>query len=146
MYSFLPQPQRFFVRFALAASWGLSALGGATTLVWAPETTSHEIGAFLPVIWGTLIFAASVAAAAGVSIDRYRIEWIAAWFAGSGFILYAGTLWWVALVETPTRLPQALFLTALLVHTLLRAVMCSAHAARLRAKVSIDTGGIKLDD
>lgn len=141
MFSHLPRRHRAIIRSTLSAAWLLTAAGGGSAILWTPVTIESELGTYLTYFWGGVAAIASVVAFFGVVLDRYRLEWSASWFASGGITLYAGVLWWLVFTGSETRLTQAFLITALLVHTLNRAVSCAAHAARLREQ-SAETGEI----
>lgn len=139
MFSHLPRRHRAIIRSTLSVAWLLTAAGGGAAILWTPTTIESELGTRLTHFWGAVAAVASIVAFLGVVLDHYRMEWAASWFASGGISLYAGVLWWLVSTGSETRLTQALLITALLVHTLNRAVSCAAHAARLREH-SAETG------
>lgn len=129
-------------RISLTIAWTLTGLGGGAAILWTPSTIENEIGTLLALLWGAVTFVGGLAAAAGVALDRYRIEWIAAWVAAAGVGPYAGSLWFLIFAGAHTRAAQALLITALLVHSVTRALRCAAHADRLRGiSAAIPDGG-----
>lgn len=144
MYSSSPPLYQNMLRLILGAAWGFVALGGLAGLIVTPRTIETELGSALIWIAGSVVVTSALPAVIGVALRRFRYEWVASWFTSAGLILYAGTLWWLVFSGASTRLMQASFITALLAHTLGRVVICSAHAARLRAIANGETGPVDL--
>lgn len=127
MYSSLPRRQRFLIRGALALAWSLVALSGVTTLMFGAD-------AFLQDIFGLVVVATSVLAAVGVATNRYRWEWVSAWFAAGGIVPYIVAAIADAYQGGPEHLPMVFLLAALAAFFSSRALHCAAHAAKLRAQ------------
>lgn len=142
MLSSLPPRHQTYIRAALTAAWCLIALGGGTAVLYSPLTIVSELGTIIVYAWGTITMIAGLVAGIGVAADRYRVEWAAAWFAASGLSVYMSTLWWLVFAGETTRLTQAFIVTAAILFMVTRALFCAAHAAKLRAIHSGETGGI----
>lgn len=125
MYSNLPKRQRRLIKLVLAASWLLAGAGGISAIVVSPNTIVAELGRLVVYGWGGVVAASSLVATAGVLFMRYRWEWWASWF--------VGTVWWLVAAGETTRLTQAFLVASLLGFFVLRALLCAAHAAKLRA-------------
>lgn len=127
---------RIAVRSALTFSWIFAGLAGlsAATLTTVSLTVVRELGLVLTIVCGIAFAVGAGVATYGVAFDRYRFEWAGSWFAGFGISPYVVSLWAV-IVSTGevTRQTQALLVTSLLCFFLARALLCGAHAARLRA-------------
>lgn len=126
MYSALRPRDRFLVKGTLALAWGMVAAGGMSSIVYV----DHEL---LTDIFGGIATTMSLIAMAGVIMNRYRWEWVAAWFTSAAVVPYALDSWRRAIENGPDNLPTAFLLTALIAFFALRALLCSAHAAKLRA-------------
>lgn len=138
MLSLYDKRHRIAVRSALTASWGFAGLAGlsAATLTSVSLTVVRELGLVLTVVCGLALALGAGVATWGVATDRYRFEWGGAWFAGFGISPYVVSLWAVISATWPaeiTRTTQGLLVTSLLCFFLTRALMCGAHASRLRA-------------
>lgn len=132
MYGNLPQPQRAAIRSTLSSGWVLVAAAGLSAALVSPYTIIAEVGNVVLTGSGLLVLLSALVAAAGVAFDHYRWEWWAAWFASAGITPYVGTVWWLVASGEATRLTQAFSVTALLVFFVTRALLCSAHAEKLR--------------
>lgn len=141
MYSSLPPRYRWQIRTLLSVAWLLTAAGGACAILWTPATIENELGTQLTYGWGGIAAVGSVVALFGVAMNRYRLEWVAAWFSAGGLWMYGMVVWWLVITGSQTRLTQGFFITALLVHVVSRAVFCAAHAAKLRT-ATVETGPI----
>lgn len=133
MYSNLPKRQRRLIKFTLAASWLLAGAGGVAAIVVSPNTLVAELGRFVAFGWGGVVAMSSLVATAGVLFKHYRWEWWASWFTAAGIVPYVGTVWWLVAAGETARLTHAFLVTSLMGFFILRALLCAAHAARLRA-------------
>lgn len=131
MYSYLPPRQQVFIRIALSSAWALTAIGGMAALLFPPPFVLDLLELSRGVAGATLAVTASLAAV-GVAFDRYRLEWVAAWFSAAALAPYTLVYWYSVFTVDITRMSAALLLTALLAFYVARAIMCSAHAERLR--------------
>lgn len=132
MYGNLPRPQRAAIRSTLSAGWVLVAGAGLSAALVSPYTIIAEVGNVVLTCSGLLVLLSALVAAAGVAFGRYHWEWWAAWFASAGITPYVGTVLWLVASGEVTRLTQAFSVSALLVFCITRALLCSAHAAKLR--------------
>jgi hypothetical protein len=131
MFSHLPPRQRTFVRVALSSAWGMSALAGASSLIVAPGWTLGVL-AVTTVIAGIALASMASLAALGVILNRYRMEWVAAWFSAAAFAPHVLAYWYSVFAVDLERLSPAFLMTALVGFYMSRAIMCAAHAERLR--------------
>lgn len=141
MYASYPPKSRLAIRLVLTVAWLLISMGGLSAALMGPKTVAIEVGVPVLVGAGFIIALAGTVAAAGIVLGRYRLEWTASWFAGGGMIPYVAAVWWLTVTSSPTRLTQALLLTALLAFVTLRSIMCSAHATLMR---SISAGPVEV--
>lgn len=139
-------PKRYSlpIRLAVTAAWLLTLVGGIGAIVLSPLTIVSKLGELLLYGCGAITALASLFAAFGVAANFYRIEWPASWFAASGLSPYVVTLWWLVFSGEWTRLTQACVVSAAILFMVSRALYCAAHAAKLRAIHSGETGGINV--
>lgn len=134
MLTWMPQRHRIATRVTLSAAWLFVALGGAAAIFFTPNTIQVELGTLLTMISGGVVALAGMVAFAGVALNAYRLEWVAAWFCATGLLPYTAALWWIVISQSAyTRATQASFVTAFLLFMVLRGFMCGAHATRLRS-------------
>lgn len=139
MYSHLPPKQRVYVRTALSSAWAMSALGGLSSLIFSLGGPLDAL-AVTGRVAGVILSVMAVMAVVGVAVNRYRVEWIAAWFSATALAPYTLVFWYSVFSVDLTRMSSAFLLTALLCFFVTRAIMCSAHAARLRMLHEGETG------
>lgn len=131
MYSSFSRRDRIAIRVSLMAAWAFTALGAVGGVALTPATVVAEIGPLALVsAWVSLISAAS--AFIGVCLNQYWVEWVAAWFASLGLSVYAVGVWYIVFTNTPTRLQQASYITALICFAVVRIAMNAAHARKQR--------------
>jgi hypothetical protein len=117
----------------------MAACGGVASLVATsldPPTALTITGLIAAIALASM---ASIAAL-GVAANNYRLEWVASWFAATALAPYALVYWYTVFTENIERMSSAFLLTALLGFFVTRAIMCSAHAERLRLLHEGDTG------
>lgn len=131
MFTALSPRYRAQVRFALAASWLFSACAGAVAVIGTPSHVVDDWGP-LRYVWAGSLVVAGVVAASGVIFNKYRWEWGAAWFASAAATPYAMGIWVLSFYGEPDRMTGAFFLTSLIAMTITRALLCAAHAEKLR--------------
>lgn len=131
MYNQMPPRHRKRYRIVLTLGWLFATMGGISTLVFEPivlavveDNLRHLAGL------GLAVTAAS--AAVGVIVNRYRIEWVSAWFAAALVAPLTGVYWWTAITSNSGRFPVTFMLTSLICFFVLRALACSAYAEVLR--------------
>jgi hypothetical protein len=132
MYSHFPPRLRSSIRVALTIAWAFSALAGAVG-VFSNITTDPVIVGQLRDIGGGILAATATFAAVGVALNRYRLEWVASWFSAAALTPYTMVYWYTVFAVDGDRAESAFLLTSLIVFYLSRAIMCAAHAQRLRA-------------
>jgi len=132
MYSGLPPRERRAVQASLVAGW-LSATGAGVSAALNPTSvTLMSMGPFIAAIMGAMLGVSAVVAVVGVVAQRYRLEWVAAWTAAAGFVPYSITIWSLTITENVSWLTAAFISTVALAFYVSRAVLCAAHAAKLR--------------
>lgn len=146
MFSGLPRKYQIYVRTSLSAAWGFVTLGGLAAVFHSPFTIVSELGTLVVYGWGLLTMVCAFVAGLGIALNRYRLEWAAAWFAASGLSVYAITLWWLVFTGETTRLTQASIVSAATLFMVTRALFCAAHAAKLRALHAGETDSIHVPD
>lgn len=109
----------------------MSAFGGVASLVMTSleQPTALSITGLIAAV--ALTSMASLAALA-TATNNYRLEWVASWFAATALAPYALVYWYTVFTENIERMSSAFLLTALVGFFVTRAIMCSAHAERLR--------------
>lgn len=142
MLSGLPRKYRISIRVVLTAAWIFATFAGFFAIVLSPLTIASELGQVLLYLCGAVTATAGGFATVGVAANRYRIEWPAAWFAASGLSFYGVILWWLVFSGEWTRSTQACSVSVAILFMVSRALYCAAHAAKLRALHSGETGGI----
>lgn len=134
MFSGLPARHRRLVKGSLAAAWLLSTAGGLSAVVLSPVTIISEIGTWGTVLSGAGLAIFTIVAVVGIAVNRYWLEWIAAYGAMASLVPYLVTVWALTLTGEGTRSTQAFLITSLLAFYGFRAASCSAHAAKLRVE------------
>lgn len=130
MYSHLPPRQQRNIRASLTVAWGLSGLAGASSLAYG--THAFDLLAVTAGIAAVSLIAMATIAGVGTALNRYRMEWVAAWFAAAALAPYTLVYWYSVFSVDLGRMSSGFLLTALLAFFVSRAIMCSAHAERLR--------------
>lgn len=131
MFSHLPPRQRRLVRVALSSAWATTALAGLSSLI----TSTYQpldLLAMTEVTAALVLVVMATFAAVGVGLNRYRMEWVAAWFSATALAPYVLVYWYTVFTVSLSRLSSAFLLTALIGFYMSRAIMCAAHAERLR--------------
>lgn len=132
MYSSFPKSDRLRIRIALAGAWAFTALGGLGGIFQTSPQLMLEIGWALPLVSSIAIASAATGATVGVLLDKYWIEWVAAWFTAGGVFAYTAALWYLVAVGSAPRIQSAALLSALLCFYAYRIVACAAHARKQR--------------
>lgn len=145
MLSGMPRRNRIGIRISLTTAWMLVGAAGIAMWFDTPMTIVREVGETVTDSAGLAMGAAAFVAALGTALDRYRLEWSAAWFAAMSIVPYVITVWWLVFSESGSRTTQAFFMSALLVFIVLRAQLCAAHAAKLRALHRETTGSVNME-
>ncbi|QGJ95265.1 hypothetical protein QDA11_gp45 [Microbacterium phage Jayden] len=132
MYSGLPARERRAVQASLVAGW-LSATGAGLSATFNPTSvTLAAMGPVIAAIMGTILSVSALVALVGVVGSRYRLEWVAAWIAAAGFVPYSITIWSLTVTENASWVTAAFISTVSLAFYVSRALLCAAHAAKLR--------------
>ena len=132
MYSSFPKNDRLKIRVSLTSAWFFTALAGAGGVLFDLGSISNQVGAPVPFVASLIVAISAAAAAVGVAIDRYWIEWAAAWFAAGGVFTYVSIFWYLVITGEAGRFQTAAMLTALLCFYAYRIISCSAHARKQR--------------
>lgn len=138
----LPRRNRRQVKTSVSTSWGFAVVAGLAVVANSPVTVIPELGLWGTIISGGTLAAAGLLAAVGVISNRYRLEWLAAWVAAASLAPYLVVVWAVTLLD-PTRLNQAGLVAALVGFIITRAMLCAAHAEKLRVVHRVGSGGIE---
>ncbi|AWY05396.1 membrane protein [Microbacterium phage Metamorphoo] len=132
MYSGLPPRERRAVQASLVAGW-LAATGAGVTAALNPTSvTLLAMGPVIAAIMGVILTISAVVACVGVLAQRYRLEWVAAWTAAAGFVPYSITIWSLTITDNLSWLTASFISTVSLAFYVSRALLCAAHAAKLR--------------
>lgn len=126
MFSGFPPRLRTTVRSTLTSAWTCVALGGLSSIIFNSR-------GFLTDLTGAAIVVTALLAAYGVAFNKYRWEWVAAWFASASMTPHILVSWAIVLEQGPSRMDSAWLVTALAAFFALRALMCAAHAEKLRS-------------
>lgn len=140
MFSTLPGRYPILIRSSLSSAWLLLSLCGVSAVLSSPRALVVELGTLITYGWGAVLAVAALIAAIGVVANRYRWEWSAAWFATSGLSAYALTMWWLVFTGGTAMVTHAAVVSGATMFTVTRALFCAAHAAKLRAIHSGETG------
>lgn len=142
MYSGLPTRNRRQIQGVLGATWVLAAGVGASIWLPPPNPLEEILGPTVTFIAGAVLVIAALCAAVGVLGRRYRWEWVSSWIAAAALVPYGLTAWyltgWVDLLYSTS----ALLATAMVGFMATRALLCAAHAAKLREVHSVTTAVI----
>lgn len=144
MYSGLPPRLRRIVKAVLAAAWVFAGLAGASAAFLPTSPALLELGPFWSYTSGTALFVSALVAAVGAATARYRWEWVAAWGAAASLVPYTMTLWGLVFSVSPDRLTAAFLATSLVTFFVLRALLCAAHAAKLREVHKAGTAAVEI--
>ena len=146
MYSSFPKQDRIRIRVALSLGWAFVAFGGLSGL-FSPAPTNIQVSYILPLVSSFMIAVFASAAAVGVALNRYWIEWVAAWPASGGVFVYSIYTWYVSISAGNNRYQAAGLLTGLLFFFAYRIVANSAHAKKQREIHDlIQSGDVELPD
>jgi hypothetical protein len=126
MFSGFPPRLRASVRFTLTSAWLCVAAGGLSSIAFNSQGLFTDLT-------GAAIVVTAVLAAYGAACNRYRWEWVSAWFASASMTPHIVFAWAQVLEHGPSRMDSAWLLTALAAFFALRAQMCAAHASKLRS-------------
>lgn len=125
----------------LAAAKYLFVAAGGVSILYRPPATYEDVPDWVTFTWGWAALLAGLAATLGVMRTQYKIEWIAAWFAGMGVAIYA-SISWALVFDSDTHLTRAAFLTALTACVLERALLLGRidRIARERKETEAEAG------
>lgn len=132
MYSSFPKNDRIRIRVALSLAWGFVAFGGLSG-VFAPTAFQLDVGYVIPIFSSLIIAVFATVAAIGVALNRYWMEWVAAWPSLGGVFGYSIYVWYLSFTSGNLRFQAAALLTALLFFFVYRIVANSAHAKKQRS-------------
>ena len=132
MYSSFPKNDRVKIRLALGFAWAFTAVAGAGGVLLDLGSITNEGGAPVPFAASLMVLISALAATVGVALDRYWVEWVAAWLASGGVFVYAAIFWYLVITGQAGRLQTAGLLSALFCFYVYRIVACAAHARKQR--------------
>lgn len=117
--------------YVLRALLYLACLVMGAAAVWlTPRTLSARMPGFITDLWGVIAVAGALACLVGALTRRYRFELVGLPLAVGAVIVYAVTVWDIA-VDEPTRVVQASAVSALLIALAIRWVDLLVVRARL---------------
>lgn len=132
MYSGLPARERRAVKAALIVGWVSATGAGISSALNPTSVTLTEMGPVVAGIMGAVLAFSAIIATYGVIRNLYRFEWVAGWMAAAGFVPYAVTIWSLTVTINISWLTAAFIATVSLAFFVSRALLCAAHAAKLR--------------
>jgi len=132
VYSSFPKNDRIKIRLPLASAWAFTALAGGGGVLLDLGSIAAQIGAPVPFASSLIVFIFSGFATVGVLLDRYWIEWAAAWFVAGGIFVYTVIFWVLVFTGQAGRFQTAGLLSALFCFYVYRIVACAAHAHKQR--------------
>ncbi len=132
MYAGLPKRERRAVQIALALGWAFATASGLSASLNPTSRVLLEMGPGIAVPAGALLAISSVVGVLGVVTGRYRFEWVAGWLAAAAAVPYAATVWSLTITVNSSWVTAACNATVALVFYASRALLCAAHAAKLR--------------
>ncbi|AWN05536.1 hypothetical protein SEA_PASCHALIS_43 [Microbacterium phage Paschalis] len=132
MYGGLPDPERRAVKASLIVGW-LSATGaGLSAALFPTSVVLLGMGGVIAISMGVTLTISALLAVYGVSSNRYRFEWVAGWLSAACFVPYSITIWSLTVTEQLHWLTASFISTVALAFFVSRALLCAAHAAKLR--------------
>lgn len=131
MYSSFPKQDRIRIKLALALAWSFVMFGGLAGIVTA-KSVEAELGFWIPFAGSFIVSIFGAVAVLGIVLNRYWLEWVAAWFVSGGVFVYALYIWYITIASGSFKFQGAALLTALLFFFAYRIVACSAHARKQR--------------
>ena len=132
MYSSFPKSDRILIRLALSAAWAFTSIAGFVGVLVDLGSIEDAIGHWTPFVGSLVVGVFGLFAALGVALDRYWIEWAAAWFVSGGVLLYTVVFWALVFTGNTGRFQTAALLSALLCFYSYRIISCAAHARKQR--------------
>ena len=128
-------------------AWFFTAVAGGGGVLLDLGSLAAQIGAPVPFAASLVVCVFSTFAALGVALDRYWIEWAAAWFVAGGVFVYTVIFWGLVIAGQAGRFQTAGLLSALLMFYVYRIVACSAHARKQRTiHQLVQSGEMRLPD
>uniref|UniRef100_A0AAU8GPB3 Membrane protein n=1 Tax=Microbacterium phage Crisis TaxID=3158889 RepID=A0AAU8GPB3_9CAUD len=132
MYSGLPAPERRAVKASLIVGW-LSATGaGLSAALFPTSVVLLGMGGVIAISMGVTLTLSALLAVYGVAANRYRFEWVAGWLSAACFVPYSITIWSLTVTAQLHWLTASFISTVALSFFVSRALLCAAHAAKLR--------------
>lgn len=132
MYSGLPDPERRAVKASLIVGW-LSATGAGLSAALLPTSVVLlGMGGVIAISMGVTLTLSALLAVYGVAANRYRFEWVAGWLSAACFVPYSITIWSLTVTAQLHWLTASFISTVALSFFVSRALLCAAHAAKLR--------------
>ncbi|QWY84825.1 membrane protein [Microbacterium phage Selwyn23] len=132
MYSGLPDPERRAVKASLIVGW-LSATGaGLSAALFPTSVVLLGMGGVIAISMGITLTISALLAVYGVTFNRYRFEWVAGWLSAACFVPYSITIWSLTITANTHWLTASFISTVALSFFVSRALLCAAHAAKLR--------------
>ncbi|QGJ96996.1 hypothetical protein PBI_TEAMOCIL_45 [Microbacterium phage Teamocil] len=132
MYSGLPPRERRAVKAALLAGWVSATGAGVSAWIYPTSIVLTAMGSLVATVMGIALGASALLAVVGVSFNRYRFEWVAGWLSAAAFVPYSITIWSLTITSNPHWLTASFISTVALAFFVSRALLCAAHAAKLR--------------
>lgn len=132
MYSGLPPRERRAVKAALIVGWASATGAGISAALIPTSVVLTEMGTLIAAIMGTGVAFSALLAIYGVAAGRYRFEWVAGWLAAASFVPYSITIWSFTITANTHWLTASFISTTALSYFVSRALLCAAHAAKLR--------------
>lgn len=117
---------------SLVAGWLASTGTGLSAALNPTSATLVQMGPLWATVMGAGVAIASLVAAYGIIVNEYRLEWVAAWVAAAAFVPYVVTVWSLTVLMNASWLTAAFITTTALAFFVSRALLCAAHAAKLR--------------
>ena len=100
-------------KLAWTGFYSIITVAGVIVLTMPPRTIEGPLGEWLTLAWGTFLCVAAIPAVATMT-GKYRWEYATLPLVIAGVLIYASMIWHLT-AHTPTRLAQALLITALAV-------------------------------
>lgn len=132
MYSNFPKADRLKIRAGLAATWGFLAVSGAGGLLFPPQSIVEHTGVIPHTITAVVLLVSSLIGFAATVLNRYRVEWAAAYFAVAGLAVYVFAVWSIVIMGETGRMQQAGALSALIGFCIYRIAACASHSRFLK--------------
>ena len=105
------RPPEWLERVGRSFGYFCAALGGMAAIFWTPVTIQAQLGG-MTYVWALILLFGGLLAFGATLTQRYLIEWPATYMVATGVILYLVALWGITATGSPSRLTQALLVTA----------------------------------